>query len=272
MFNQPKYFDMKKYIPLLALFETALLLTAGGDSAYSQTTGTFSFTVTTTSTGGFSPEHLIAIWIENNGATFIKTKMKYGSSGNNDHLGTWVSKSGLNVVDAITGATLTSHGTLSFLWNGTNVAGTLVPDGTYNVWLEMAWASSLTTGKTVNNYAFTKGPVLFTSNPPNTANFLSLGLTWTPSSTPVEPVLENGDIKVYPNPTSGILNIEFKKAADVRLISVINEAGNKVFEEKTENSPVGLKTFDFSNLAPGPYFMVLHTFNNDITFMFVRTK
>lgn len=254
------------------LLAVIIAFTAGTSNLISQTSGTFNFTVTTTSTGGYSPSHLIAIWIENNSTTFIKTKIKYASPSNYDHLATWVAKSGQNVTDAITGATLTQHGTLTFLWDGTDISGTLVPDGTYNVWLEMAWASSLTTGKTVNNYALTKGPALFNSNPANTANFLSLGLTWTPSTTPVENTLENEDIKVFPNPTKGILNLEFKQPADLRIITVYNEAGVLVYNEEVKNSPAGLKVFNFTGLSKGAYFMRLHTSNKDLMFRFIRVQ
>ncbi|MFZ4741786.1 MAG: hypothetical protein ACOYLE_11540, partial [Bacteroidales bacterium] len=41
-----------------------------------QTTGNLTFSVTTTSTGSFSPRHVIAIWIEKSDGTFVKTKLK----------------------------------------------------------------------------------------------------------------------------------------------------------------------------------------------------
>ncbi len=128
-----------KLLTNLRLVVLILFLVVSAD-LLSQTTGTLSFSVTTTSSGGFSPEHFLAIWIENNSGTFIKTKVRYTNSGDLDHMQTWVTKSGQNVVDAITGSTLTTHGTVTFLWNGTNVAGSVVPDGSYFVWLEMAWA------------------------------------------------------------------------------------------------------------------------------------
>lgn len=156
-----------------------LLLFFSAGELFSQTTGTFSFSVTTTApSGSYADENLLAIWIESGApaSAFIKTKIRYCSNGNLDHLNTWVTKSGQNVVDAVTGATRTSHGTVTFLWNGTSTNGTVVADGAYLVRLEMAWDRDMSTGKTVNSFPFTKGTSLFHSNPANTGNFLSLVL------------------------------------------------------------------------------------------------
>jgi hypothetical protein len=248
-----------------------LFLFAAG-TMFSQTSGTLSFSVTTTSTGGNSPSNLLAIWIENNSASFIKTKIRYSSSGNLDHLQTWVTKSGQNVVDATTGPTRTSHGTVTFLWNGTDVSGTLAPDGSYSVWLEMAWASSLTTGKTVNSYPFTKGATPFHSAPTNTANFLSMVLDWTPSTTAVEGVLENKDIKAFPNPTTGIFSIDFKRPVENGVLELITDDGRVVHNEKIPGITEGVKTFDLSGLPDGIYFCRLRFSTDELVFRIVLAR
>ena len=148
----------------------------------SQTSGTLIYSMNTTSTSGYSPKHLVAIWIENSSGTFIKTKMKYSSSSNYDHLATWTGKSAKNLVDAVSGATLTSHGKLTFTWDGTDVSGSQVADGTYYVWVEMAWASSLTTGKIVTSFPFTKGTSTDHRAPADMTNFTAITLDWTPAS------------------------------------------------------------------------------------------
>jgi hypothetical protein len=177
---------MKKISGILTLVLISIsLLIIISPTAFSQTTGTLTFSMVTTASGGYSPKHLVAIWIENSSGTFIKTKVKYASTSNYDHLGNWTGKSSQNTVDATTGATLTSHGTVSLNWNGTNVAGTQVPDGTYNIWVEMAWASSLTTGKTTTSFAFTKGTSAVHLTPASTTNFSSITIDWVPAgSTP----------------------------------------------------------------------------------------
>jgi|WetSurMetagenome_2_1015567.scaffolds.fasta_scaffold04825_3 hypothetical protein len=249
-----------------------LFFFATPDKLFSQTTGTFSFSVTTTSTGGYSPDHYLAIWIENSSTTFIKTKIRYTNTGDLDHMQTWVTKSGQSIVDAITGASLNSHGTISFLWNGTNTAGTQVPDGSYFVWLEMAWAPSLTTGKTVNSFPFTKGSTPFHSTPSNTANLLSIALDWTPLSTGIEGTLEGKDINVYPNPSKGLLNIDFKHPERECMLQIVNELGQNVHNEKIPDLTAGIRTFDFSRLPAGLYYCTLHFPSKDVVFSIIRAK
>jgi hypothetical protein len=254
---------------LLLLFLPAL---TGGD-LYSQTTGTLNFSVTTTSTGGYSPRHFLAIWIETNGGSFVKTNVAFTNSGDLDHMQTWVQKSGENVVDAATGGTITSHGTVTFLWNGTDVSGSLVADGSYLAWLEMAWASSLSTGKTVNSFPFTKGSTVFQSNPSNFANLLNVSLTWTPSTvTGIEGLLESKEINVYPNPSSGILNIDFKKAQNECLLQLMDGSGRIAYSERLTDIPIGLKTFSISSLPDGTYFCNLRFRDKVVVFTLILAK
>lgn len=263
---------MEKKLSKSAVVIIILLFLTSAREIFSQTAGTLSFTVTTTSTGGFSPDHFLAIWIQNSAAAFIKTKVAYTNTGDLNHMQTWVTKSGQNVVDAVTGGTLTSHGTISFLWNGTNVAGTIVPDGSYFVWLEMAWAQDLTTGKTVNSFPFTKGTVIFHSTPANTANLLSMVLDWTPLSTGIEGAMESKDLNIYPNPTTGLLNIDFKNPSKECTLRIINEAGQSVFSERISDFTTGLRTFDLSGLSAGVYYCTLRFPDKAVVFSVILTK
>jgi hypothetical protein len=258
-------------LPTSILLLQILIFTAGSD-LLSQTAGNFNFSVTTASTGGYSPNHLIAIWIEDNSPVFVKTRVLYSSLSNLDHLGTWISRSGSNTVDATSGATLTTHGTVSFIWNGTDISGNVVPDGTYNVWVEMAWASSLTTGKSVNSYSFSKGPAPFSSTPAGTTNLTGINLNWTPGSSAVANEMQNDDVRLFPNPTNGLLNIDFKKAAMACTIQVINDAGVLVYNERLDFVPVVTRQFDFSFLAPGGYYITLRMPGKDVTFRVIRMK
>ena len=264
-------FMMKKLSRSAGVILLLFFFTAAGE-LFSQTAGTFSFSVSTTSNGGYSPEHLLAIWIENSATAFIKTKIRNTSNGNKNHIQTWVNKSGENVVDASTGATLTSHGIVNFLWNGTNVAGAVVPDGSYFVWLEMAWGDNLTNDKTVNSYPFTKGAVAFHSTPVNTDNFLSLVLDWAPLSTGIEGTLESKDVNVYPNPSTGLLNIDFKHPEKECLVQVINEAGKLVYNEKISDIQTGIRTFDLTRLPAGIYYCTLHFPEKDVVFSIILVK
>jgi len=148
--------------------------------AFGQTQGTLTCSFTTTSSGGYTPKHLLAVWIENSSGTFIKTKMKYSSTSNYDHLANWTSKSNKNTVDALTGATLNSHSTRTFTWDGTNISGTQVADGPYKIWIELAWGNSMTSGKITSSYSFTKGVNEDHQTPSGNANLSNIKIDWVP--------------------------------------------------------------------------------------------
>ena len=250
-----------------------IIVMANEGLLYSQTQGTFTLSLYTTSTGGYSPKHLVAIWVENSNATFVKTKLLQSSGSNLDHLGLWTSRTGSNTVDAVTGATLQTHGNITVVWNGTDVTGAVVPDGTYNVWVEMAWASSLTSGKTYSIFPFTKGPAAFQSTPGNLTNFYSINLNWVPSTpTFVEKVPANTEAAIYPNPTNGLLHIIFKNGHRSVLIRVYNESGNMVYNESLSEFTGGEKTLDITKMPAGIYFVSFRFENGTESIRIVKTK
>ena len=67
------------------------------------------------------------------------------------------------------------------------------------------------------------------------------------------------NIEIYPNPSSGIFTIEFKRVAENNSnISIVNSIGNVVFSEKLmigESS----KNIDLSELSKGIYLIELQT-------------
>lgn len=195
-------------------------------SANAQTSGTLSFSVTTKSAGGnYSPRHLLAIWIENTGGTFIKTKIKYGNSYL-QYLNVWKSKSGSNVVDATTGQTLQSHGTRTFTWNATNVSGALVPDGDYKIWIQMTDKNA--NGATAN-VTFTKGPNAISNQTfADQGNYTQTSLSWTPSTGIIENT-SDFDFTVYPNPFNNETFIKFEnKTNDNPEIEIYDIKGSAV--------------------------------------------
>jgi hypothetical protein len=260
-----KFRSLLFLIMIIAFFQS--------NSLFSQTAGNLIFSVTTTSSGGYSPKHLVAIWIENSSPSFTKTKMLYASISNWDHLGIWTSRSGGNLVDATTGATLTSHGLLTFIWNATDVSGNVVPDGNYNIWVEMAWASSLTTGKTVTSYPFVKGTSAYSSTPANTTNFLGVNVSWTPSgATLAEKIPANAEAIIFPNPSTGTINIKFREKHESTMIRIYNSSGVQVYKETLSGFQGFQKTLDISKLAPGEYFVNLHFENSDESIRIIKTR
>lgn len=230
---------------------------------FAQTAGTMTFVVTTNSAGGYSPKHDIIIWIENNAGNFIKTKLKRASNGDLDHFANWTAKSGSNTVDATTGATLMTHGTLTVVWDGTDVSGNVVTDGVYKVWVEYAWASSKTTGKLTTSFSFTKGTVADHQAPANftsgTTGYLnSMTIDWVPTISSVESVNEKTEVNIFPNPSTGIINVNFDEATS---ITVENILGSLVYKENLQNNGVKSRSIDLTNFANGIY--VVNVINGD---------
>lgn len=140
------------------------------------TGGLLTFTVrTVTDNGTYSPKHVLAIWVEDaNG--FVKTR-KAMANQRKQYLYTWKAASNYNVVDAITGSTLTSHQTHTVEWNCTDLSGNIVPDGDYTVWVEF-------TGKHAQgplyNLTFTKGPNTQSFSPADQTYFKDIQLDFIP--------------------------------------------------------------------------------------------
>ncbi|HOY33117.1 MAG TPA: DUF2271 domain-containing protein [Bacteroidales bacterium] len=236
-------------------------------TGFAQTAGTLTFTVKTTAPSGqYNPRHLVAIWIQNSStsgssASFIKTKIKYGYSYL-QFLNAWVSASGQNTTDAVTGATRTnSPETLSFSWNGTNASGVLVPDGTYYIWMQM-------TAQNMNGatayISFTKGPSEVTLTPANTGNYSDMSLTWTPSTFGSE---ENNPEKplmtITSNPVSGSSMILYTldEPSDVTLTlhDVTGKLVNVILDGNQNAGAHTLPLTGTSGLKSGIYFVKIYT-------------
>lgn len=256
---------------MLCLLVVASFAPAG--KIQSQTDGQFTLSLYTTSTGGYSPKHLVAIWIESSSPAFVKTKLLQCSGSNLDHLGLWTSRTGSNLVDATSGATLQTHGNITVNWNGTAVNGTLVPDGTYNVWVEMAWASSLTTGKTYSIFTFTKGPNTFHSSPANLTNFYNINLDWVPgTATGIEQVRLNSEVSIYPNPSGGLLNMKFRNEHSDVDIRILNESGNQVWMKSLKGLSGLDHTVDITMLPAGVYFVSFYFEDREEVLRLIKVK
>lgn len=258
---------MKKTLQKLTgiAFATAL-----STVAIAQTPGTLTFTFTQVA---HSPcysgsKNVLAVWIQNSAGAFVKTKLRNVGSGTKDHLPTWAVNSGgtaanaiaaaCNVTDATTGATLTSFGTKTIVWDGKNVVGavngTTVPDGVYKVTIQSTWNHG--SGSTVtSSFTFTKGPVADHQTPANTASFSGITLDWVPTVAGVDEIASGPEINVYPNPTAGLFNVDFDKATN---ITVMNLLGSVVYNEKIEDNAPGTKSIDLNSFANGIYFICVY--------------
>ena len=152
---------------------------AGGGSS-----GSCSLTVTVTTAtnnGTYSPRNIGAIWIAKDSGTFVKTlavwartRIRYLTMWNST-----TSSAGLsaNTVDAVTGATLSSHQTHKVTWNCTDASRNPVPDGAYRVYFEMTNRSGTGPNMFVD---FTKGSMPLNLTPTDQKTFKGISVVFQP--------------------------------------------------------------------------------------------
>ena len=204
---------------------TLLFVFLMGIGVNAQTSGEVSVEVSTSSTGGnFAPKNIMAIWIEDDAGNFVKTLLAYAQT-RITHLNIWqatTSEAGteFNTVDAITGATRSSHATRACSWDGTDFNGILVADGVYSVRMELTDKNS--TGNH-SSFPFTKGTEPENLIPDNEPSFSSISIDWLPSSTSIAKNNNPENYKVFPNPSSGKFTISGKNINEVEIRNVNGE-------------------------------------------------
>jgi hypothetical protein len=250
---------MRRSITTLAGVVFLALLISFSIKGSSQTSGTLTFTVTTTShTGQYGSDHVVAVWLEYANGAFLKTKLRRANTNHtiNNHLPVWKANNPhKNVIDATTAATLTTYTTpITITWNATDTNAALVPDGVIRVLIEESWEEGAS-GRDTTSVKFIKGTSAVHLTPANTANFTSMVLDWNPTATAVQDNKQDPNIIVYPTISTGLVNIDFEQNNAGTLIQVVNINGQKVFEEKVIQGSTEQKTIDLSNCANGMYFV-----------------
>ena len=248
-------------------------------------------------------KNVLAVWIENNAGTFIKTKYRFVSSGTSDHLPTWAAKSGgvasnavaasCNTTDAITGATCTSttsttgttptgavrpvaFGSKTGTWDGKNVVGitngTTVIDGTYKVWVESSWNDgNANTHNEIIGFTFTKGATAVHLTPTGDTYINTVVIDWVPAPLSVNNVNKEPEVVIYPVPSTGIFNLDMKN--ELKSIHVFNLMGQTIYsEENIQNTFVGTKSIDLSRFSNGNYIISLTNDNGTSNFEVVINK
>ena len=272
-------------LKLLLLISSLFCFTA---FLQAQTEGTLTFNFTQgapvdTNDGGCA----LAVWIQS-GTAFTKTRLRYVGSGTDDHLPTYGAKAGwttvnnartANSVDAVTGATRKNSSTPAALdnysvsWDGTDVSGNTVSDGTYTIWYEAAWIDGTDNESDFVNtgFSFTKGTSIFTSNPADVGPLSAMTITWTPSTLSLDSVYKN-KVTLYPNPSKGIINISYKDIP-VSKIDVVNILGQIVKSIKLDPSKSQTsERIDLSSHARGLYIINVSTNETSSSYKVVLDK
>jgi hypothetical protein len=233
-------------------------------SAQAQTPGNLSVSATTSSTGGnFAPKNIVAMWIEDEQGNFVKTLLAYAQN-RKTHLNTWEASttaagSPFNTVDAITGATKTSHATRTCSWDATDVNGNIVPDGTYKLRMELTDKNG--TGN-FSTFTFSKDTLPVTLTPANVPSFSSISINWEPVITSIKDASLYESYSIYPNPSSGIFQIKGEKFQNVR---IVNSSGVMVLSSE---NPV----IDIRNQPDGIYYVIIFSDKGTITKKIMKNR
>ncbi|MHC1776324.1 MAG: DUF2271 domain-containing protein [Lentimicrobium sp.] len=230
------------------------------------TDGTVTFTVLTVTNGAtYSPKNVLAIWVKDAQGNFVISR-KVMAASRKAHLVKWVASSGNNSVNATTGATLPNHQTHSISWDCRDVNGNLVPDGTYEIWVEFTERNSNNGGAVgpSTKISFTKGLDVISLSPPDETYFKNMVLNYSPLNVSTEDKsMLNIAFSAFPNPFSEKLNVSFElPQSDFVNISVYDLTGKRVTELVNEVLPQGNNSFCWAgtiengkNLNPGVYFL-----------------
>lgn len=229
-----------------------------------QTAGNLTFNFTNAKPGSNASQNVFAVWIENGNGTFVKTRCRYWGSKTNDHLPSWKSKSGQNLVDATTGATLkstsnpTAFGTKTITWNGTDVNGNVVADGTYKIQVESSWCNPEPANnqhKFLSTFTFEKSGNASTITPTD-VNLTNVTITWTPSTSSVSSSDTDNSWDVYPNPANGSLTIDLNSDKNVEGYSILSVDGKIMTKGKWEIN-TNKKVVDLKDLNNAMYYVEL---------------
>lgn len=221
-------------------------------SAYAQTAGTLSVTVTTSSAGGnYAPRNIVAIWVEDSSGKFVKTLLAYAAN-RRTHLNNWEASttsagSAFNATDAISGATRNNHGTYTCTWNGTDYSGKPVADGTYSLKMELTDKNA--TGNSAS-YSFVKGNNNQTISPAVVPSFSGVSIEWKSTGGNTGSVdTKSNTVIVYPNPGTGVFKII---GENIKSVQVTDLSGKVILKAKQPE-------IDLSSQTKGEYLIVVKT-------------
>ena len=240
---------------------------------HAQTAGSLTFSCTTSApSANWGNKHVLAVWIENaqNPSAFIKTNSKYGHE--DDHLTSWVAKSGYNLVDAVSGATLSSYGKQSVIWDGTDKNHNVVVDGDYKVFIEMGWGKDKVAQHSVMSFSFTKSNSTVNLTPTGNSNYSDVSIDWVPAVTLINSVDNPDAISVFPNPTKGIINLNFSGNQSSASVIVENSVGVSVYRNKIESGFSGLLNIDLSSCSNGLYFVKIVDSDKQFVYKVILNK
>lgn len=248
---------MKQIIPQY-LYLTLLLVIIVNITLLAQQTESVTFKVTTVSPGGnYSPKNIGAIWIEDSDGNFVKT-IKLWADRRSQYLYTWNSRTSGNKVDAVSSATLSSHQTHEVNWDVKNHLGETLPNGSYQLKIEMTDQHSQ---GPIATYEFPVGEESSNLTISDETYFHNMELSWTSTVTDLSNYEELPTkyelYQNYPNPFNPIthISVSIPESGNYSL-RIFNAIGEEVATLLNDQITLGFHIFSFdaSDLPSGIYF------------------
>lgn len=232
---------------ILNLFFSFTGKSQNADNQLAVSPGTLTFTVKTiTNNSTYSPRNVLAIWIKDASGNFVVSR-KVMANARKQHLVKWNASSAGSTVNAITGSTLTSHQTHTVTWDGKNAAGTEMPDGIYQIWVEYTSTNSASNGNAGPSLSveFEKGLALQHITPTNATYYQNIVADWVPLGVGINDFSKAGaSVKIYPNPFSSETNLKITcDRPSQAYICVHDVSGKKVAELVNDSFSAGTRSF-----------------------------
>ncbi len=195
----------------------------------------------------YSPSHILAIWITNDAGIYQKTLMVYADM-RIGYLTNWNSQTGGDKVDAITGPTLHSHQTRNVSWDLKNIFGNVVPDGNYNINIEM---TSDDFSGPYRMITFTKGADNFTLTPSDNDFLKDITINYNSGVAAAKSTdIESDYLTIYPNPASSALaQMKVKLLKDSPSSIQILDLAGKTINSENKTLKKGQNKINLSNLV-----------------------
>ncbi len=167
----------------------------GGACPLTAEAGALTATFTTTPNGGqFAPNHVVAVWVEGPGGAFVKTIGRWSATRTGSLVG-WRAQAGAADVDAVSGATISSHAApLTVTWDLKDRAGAIIADGTYTLRMELADSNANTAAQNHQGaFPFVKSTTMQMQSALSNGGFTNVSINLDPGAVqpPADPPPSN---------------------------------------------------------------------------------
>lgn len=253
--------NLFKYFRISAAMLIAIFVAATAQAKIERTAGevTLSFR-TVTANGNYAPKHVLAVWVEDESG-FVKSRL-VRANNRKQYLYTWIAASNYNEMDAVSGATISSHQSHTVVWDCTDLEGTEVPDGTYTIHIEFTEKHAQGPLYAIN---FIKGGEEQHLTPFDQANFKDVQLDFIPETTGIELQELENTLSIFPNPGDGLFTID-KLPTETEKIIIVDNTGKEIRTwDRNEIKNSESLQVDLRHLSSGIYMLRLNTKGQSIS-------